>query len=92
VPFQFVLLIPQNICNSRCTASFVDTGGKLTASVIDTNGKFTAGVFTGGHIFPQIYGDNGSKFSTGVSNASGQLKNLEPFSQVQKLESIYLIL
>ncbi len=28
---------------------------------------------SGGHIFPEIYIDNGSKFATSASNASGKL-------------------
>jgi hypothetical protein len=48
---------------------------KLTIAVVDSGGKFTSGVNdTGGHIFSQIYFDqgvSGGKFSTGVNDTGG---------------------
>ncbi len=71
--------ICEDISSSSGIAGINDTGDKLITSVVDTAGKFSAGINDmRGHIFPVHIdsGDTDSQFSTGVSDAGGELQQV----------------
>ncbi len=66
--FHIFSKIRGDICKSRCTIGFNDTGGKFAAGVKYTGGKFAIGFNNIGGKFATGLNDTGSKFVTSVND------------------------